>query len=140
MTTAGRSYWAALHIVDRQIDDCDDRAVAKVDDLEIAEANPDEPGSLPIVTAMLCGPAALGQRLGPRIGAFLEALRGLSHEAPTRPAAIAMDDVKDIGTALKLWVPRDTLPVTAVEDFVGDHVIGHIPGSGASDDASRDAP
>ena len=36
-------------------------------------------------------------------------------------------------SAVKLAARRDDLPVTAVDEFLGEHVIGHIPGSGPRD-------
>jgi hypothetical protein len=41
-----------------------------------------------------------------------------------------MNVVTEIGPAIKLGEPRHTLPVTAVEEFLGEHLIGHIPGAG----------
>ena len=129
MSVSGRSLWADLHLLDRQLVDRDGRPVAKVDDLEISE--PDVRGDLPVVTAMLCGPSALGRRFGPRLGAMLQALRGVTcEEPPPTPPSIPTDLIVDIGPALKLRVTRDTLPTTAVEEFLGEHIIGHIPGSG----------
>jgi hypothetical protein len=128
MIMAGRSLWAELHLLDRQLLDTDRRPVAKVDDLELSEA---ARGDLPVVTALLCGPAALGRRFGPRTGALLEAFRGLLRDEPhAEPLAISMDLVQDIGPAITLRATRESLPVTDVERFLGDHLVAHIPGSG----------
>jgi hypothetical protein len=133
MTGAGRSFWLGLHVLDRQLVDRDGRMVAKVDDVEISE--PDRPGELPIVTALLCGPSALGRRFGPRLGSTLEALRGITCEVPpSGPPALSTDLVVEIGPALKLGTTRDTLPVAVVEAFLAEHVVAHIPGSGEPGD------
>jgi hypothetical protein len=128
MNGSGRSLWAYLHLLDRQLLDRDGRPVAKVDDLVISE--PDNPSELPVVTAMLCGPAALGRRFGPRLGSMLEALRGVTCPESPEPASISMDLVTDIGPALELSARREELPVNDVEEFLADHVVAHIPGAG----------
>jgi hypothetical protein len=137
--TPGRHLWLGLNLLDRQLLDRDGRPVAKIDDIEIELVATDE---LPTVTAMLCGPAALGKRFGPRTGAFFEALRGLLRREPSdTPASIPMDLVTDIGPAVKLAADRASLPVNDVEQFLNQHLIGHIPGSGAPgpEDNNRDA-
>ena len=128
--TDGRHLWIGLNLLDRQLLDRNGTPVAKIDDIEIDIS--DDTAELPTVTALLCGPAALGQRLGPRIGAFLAALRGLlRHEPTTTPESISVDLVTDIGPAVKLSTDRASLPVNEVEKFLNQHLIAHIPGSGA---------
>jgi hypothetical protein len=128
----GRCLWGVLHLLDRQILDCDGRPVAKVDDIEISL--PTEAGAAPVVTALLCGPAALARRFGRRTGAFFEALRNLNRDRRTSPASITIAVVKEYGTAITLSVRRDSLTVNQVEHFLGQHVISHIPGAGAPPD------
>jgi sporulation protein YlmC with PRC-barrel domain len=138
--TDGRNLWIGLNLLDRQLLDRSGKPVAKVDDVEIDLVESD---GLPTVTALLCGPAALGKRFGPRTGAFFEALRGLlRHQSIESPASIPMDLVTDIGPAVKLAAHRASLPVNEVEQFLNQHLIGHIPGSGASgpQDHDRDEP
>jgi hypothetical protein len=123
-----RSLWIALHVLDRQILDDRGRPVAKVDDVELQQEPSDE---LPTVTELLCGPAALGSRFGRGVGGFLQASRNLLRgEREQPPIAVSINFVEEIGPAIKLNVERESLPVTAVEEFIGDHIIGHIPGSG----------
>jgi hypothetical protein len=130
--TTGRSLWVGLDLLDRQLVDVDGQPVAKIDDLEL-EAS-DAPGARPTVSAVLCGPAALGARFGRSPRALFEALRGLLRDSrPTPPVAISFDLVTEIGPAVKLAARRDDLPVTAVDEFLGEHVIGHIPGAGPRD-------
>jgi hypothetical protein len=126
----GRSLWIGLDLLDRQLLDRDGRPAGKIDDVEITRS--EDAHELPTVTALLSGPAALGPRLGRRTGAFFEALRGLlRHEPADTAASIPMDLVVDIGPAVKLGTDRASLPVTEVERFLGQHLVGHIPGSGA---------
>jgi sporulation protein YlmC with PRC-barrel domain len=123
-----RSLWIALQLLDRQILDDRGRPVAKVDDIELGLDPADE---LPTVTALLCGPAALGGRFGRPLGGFLQGFRRLMRGADgDEPLAVSMNLVVEIGPALKLDTNRESLPVTEVEEFLGQHVIGHIPGSG----------
>ena len=141
MMAGGRTLWIGLDLLDRQLIDPDGRPVAKIDDIEISSPTADE--ERPTVTALLCGPAALGRRFGPRTGGFFTALRGVLRGNPAEePVRIGMDLVTDIGPAVKLGEPRDALPVNAIEDFLSEHLIGHIPGAGipGPDDApARDS-
>ena len=122
-----RSLWIGLQLLDRQILDDRGQPVAKIDDIELTH---DEADQLPTVTALLCGPAALGSRFGRRAGGFLQGARNLLRgETAAEPIAISINLVADIGPAVTLNADRDSLPVTAVETFIGEHVIGHIPGS-----------
>jgi hypothetical protein len=130
VTAAGRSYWAALHLLDREVLDVHGQSSAKVDDLELTLL--DDPGSLPIVSELLCGPAALARRFGGRLGAALETLHQLMDQREhARPASISMGVVTEIGPSVRLSVPQDELQVNAVEQFLSKHVIGHIPGAAA---------
>ena len=125
----GRNLWIGLNLLDRQLLDRDGRPIGKIDDVELAI--PEEPGELPTVTALLCGPAALGPRLGRHTGAFFQALRTLlRHQPDDTAASISIDLVAEIGPAVKLDTDRASLPVAEVESFLSQHVIGHIPGSG----------
>jgi sporulation protein YlmC with PRC-barrel domain len=123
-----RSLWIGLQLLDRQILDDRGRPLAKIDDIELSEGGPDE---LPTVTALLCGPAALGGRLGRRVGGLLQGARRLMRgDGDRHPIAVPMNLVVEIGPAVKINANRESLPVNEVENFLGQHVIGHIPGSG----------
>ena len=128
-TPPGRSLWAALHLLDRQVLDCNDAPVAKVDDLLLS--TPEEEGGLPVVTDILCGQAALAHRFNRRLGRAFELLRRVIEPASEPgPGRISFGVVKDIGTGIKLTVERRALPATVVERFLAQHVLSHIPGSG----------
>lgn len=138
MAESGRSLWAALHLLDRQVVDRDGQLCAKVDDLEFAEAS--EPGGLPILTHLLCGSAALGRRFNPRLAAELEHLRRVVEptESPG-PARVSAGIVSDIGPAIKVGAARDELPVTFIDHWLARNVLAHIPGSGVTRKAQPDA-
>jgi len=125
---AGRPLWAALHLLDRQVVDCNAIATAKVDDL--AFVIPDE-GGLPVLTAILTGHAALAHRLNRRWARGLEMLRRVIEPTPEPgPDAISWSCVKDVATQIDLTVSRDELAATAADHWLTEHVLSHIPGSG----------
>jgi hypothetical protein len=95
----------ALHLLDRQIIDSDGRFCGNVDDVELTQA----PGGLEI-TGLLCGPPALLERLGGRLGdRAVRAWRDLKPTEPLRdrPWRIGADQVERLDSALHLSVPRD---------------------------------
>ena len=61
--TAGRTLWAGLRLLDRQLVDRNGRMTGMVDDLLLS---PSEDGQHLYVTAILSGPGALAQRLDRR--------------------------------------------------------------------------
>ena len=95
----------ALHLLDRQLLDCDGRMLGKVDDVELLET----PFGLAI-TAVLTGPAALLDRLGGgrrnRLSDRWGRLR-VSEPDRGRPWRIDMQDVERLDSALHLSVRRD---------------------------------
>ncbi|MDQ1712996.1 MAG: hypothetical protein QOE45_2446 [Frankiaceae bacterium] len=129
MAEAGRSLWAALHLLDRQVVDRDGVPCAKVDDLDFVEA--EEPGGLPILTDILCGQAALAHRLDRRRSRAVELLRRVIRPVPEPgPARISFGTVTEIGTDVTVSLRRTDLEVSVVEEWLGRHVLSHVPGSG----------
>ena len=118
---------AGLHLLDRQIVDEDGKLAGKVDDLELTL--PDSGGPL-FVSAVLCGPEALGHRIGGPLGRWMEAaqarLRPAGQEGPAR---ISFGVVKRIVQHVELGVSADELAVTQLDRWVEEHVIGRIPGA-----------
>lgn len=114
-----------LRLLDRQVIDVDGRLVCNVDDLEF-ERTPD--GSL-IVTAILVGPRALGPRIGGRLGRWVVSIarRLADTDAPPR---IDFAAVSEIGSDVRLRVPRRQLDVAPLEDWIDEYVVARIPGSG----------
>lgn len=116
-------------LLDRQIFDVDGETVGKVDDLEFTEA-PD--GGPPVMTAILCGPSALGRRIGGRLGnwwaAIGQRLRPVRQDYPNRIPIREVESVDRV--AVKLSVSRDVLDADRFRDWTRDHIIAHIPGAG----------
>jgi hypothetical protein len=95
----------ALHLLDRQLLDCNGEMLGKADDIELL----DTPEGLTI-TAVLTGPAALLDRLGGRLGATLtNRYRRLRISEPhrDRPWRIDFADVDRLDSAIHLTVPRE---------------------------------
>lgn len=95
----------ALHLLDRQLVDSEDRLLGKADDVELTERD----GAL-VLTGLLTGPAALLGRLGGgRTRSVLGLWRALRPSEPdrTRPWRLDIDLVDRLDSAIHLRVPRD---------------------------------
>jgi hypothetical protein len=126
---SGRSLWAALHLLDRQIVDRDGIQVAKVDDLDFVP--PSEPGGFPVLTDILCGQAALARRFSRRLGRGVEHLRRvIDPTVEPGPAHISFGVVTDVGPQVTIALRRDEVAVTGVDRWLAVEVLSHIPGSG----------
>jgi hypothetical protein len=122
----GRTLYAGLHLLDRQLIDRDGRLCGNVDDLEVTET---EDGQWH-VTALLSGPGALWYRLGRhRLGTWLRSRLGASFGDTDDPVRIPMHRVSDIGAAVTLSASHTEVASAAAERWVADHIISHIPGS-----------
>ena len=121
-----RSVQLQLQLVDRQMVDRNGKLCGKVDDLELEV--PDD-GSTPYVSAILSGPAALAPRLGGRLGGWVARVhRTLHPETEPGPVRIPWNWVADIGSHVTLAAQRDELGTNSTEAWLGEHVIGRIPG------------
>jgi sporulation protein YlmC with PRC-barrel domain len=115
-----------LQLLDRQVVDRDGELVCKVDDLEL------QPGAdgVPVVTAILVGPRALGPRFGGRLGRWVTALASRLAAAPgSDPPRIPFAAVTDVHSAVDLDRTRDELGVDPLEGWVDQHLIARLPGS-----------
>ena len=129
MTTgrSGRRRDLALHLLDRQVQDQDGKAVSNVDDLELTV--PDD-GSPPYVSAILCGPQALAPRLGGLLGRWLQFWSEvLTREKTDLPGRIGMELVTDIGSAVTVARTRSELGVHRNEDRARAYLVDRIPGA-----------
>jgi hypothetical protein len=125
---AGRALDLSLHLLDRQVIDTDGGMVCNIDDLEITV--PDD-GAPPYVTAILCGPGAVGPRIGGLLGRWVVAMhRLLGHRHDDAPDRIPFQLVTDIGSSVTVAQTRRELDVLRAEDVVREFVIERIPGSG----------
>jgi sporulation protein YlmC with PRC-barrel domain len=119
--------WAGLQLLDRQIIDRDGKLCGNVDDLELT---PTKDGKSLYVSAIHSGPGALSFRLGHRtLGAWLQRMHEQVDTDPPRLRPIPFDRVTELGSAITVDAPAEELPASAVDKWVGDHVITHIPGA-----------
>lgn len=126
--TAGRELHAGFELLDRQIVDCNGEMAGNVDDLELEVS--DEPGALPVVTAILSGPGALAGQLGGRLGRWLASVQQRLHQQENPgPARIAFSVVKRINDHVEVSVPREALDSNAGERWARDVIIEKIPGA-----------
>jgi sporulation protein YlmC with PRC-barrel domain len=125
----GRRIDAALQLMDRQIVDSNGRLAGKVDDVELARR---ADGTL-AVTAILLGPGALGPRLHGLIGRLTVAvwLRLHPGDDPT-PGRIPMDQVSQLGSAVRVGGVRQELPAWPLEAWAERHIVTKLPGAGPS--------
>jgi sporulation protein YlmC with PRC-barrel domain len=113
-----------LELLDRQIVDTDGLMVGKVDDVELEQR---EDGRI-YVTALLCGPGALGPRLGGALGTIVtSAWSRLAHRS--EPGRIDWSQVASVETAIRLAVGLSTVHVDGFERWARTRVIAAIPGS-----------
>lgn len=139
MVGPGRTLDAGLHLLDRQLLDCDQRMVGKVDDLELTRS--DDPDGLPVLSAILAGPGALAGRLGGRLGAWVASVHDRLHpETAPGPTRVPFGVVKHITQAVQLSVAKEELGISGFEDWVREHLIVRIPGSGHGPPAARGTP
>jgi sporulation protein YlmC with PRC-barrel domain len=115
-------------LLDRLIVDIKGHPLGRVDDVEFTE--PDD--GPPRITALLCGPLALGPRLDHMWGdvwaAIGRRLRGTWSDEPVRipwatVTALAPGEVR-------LGITVAEAHTQALEEWTEEHVIGLIPGNG----------
>ena len=112
-----------LHLLDRQLVDCNGELAGKVDDLEFDDAGA-------FVVAILSGPGALAGRVGGRAGAWIGAVhRRLHEEHDPGPARVAIEHVSRIADTVELDASRSELASDASERWARDTVISKIPGA-----------
>jgi sporulation protein YlmC with PRC-barrel domain len=117
---------AHLHLLDRQVIDRDGMLVGKVDDLEL-ELRPG--AAYPVVSAILCGPMALGPRVGGRLGVWIVAIgRRLRPRGDNDPVRIGFGAVTELGPSIKLSISVDQAPTMRLEQWCLDKVILRLPG------------
>lgn len=123
-----------LHLLDRQLIDTEGAFLGKVDDVELSGY-----GREPVVVlGVLCGPAALLDRFGGRLGRILVERWGqmrVSEPDRTRPWRIDIGDVERLDSALHLSVRRAG---ALRRDHDADHRLGRLAGMSVVDpDGSR---
>jgi sporulation protein YlmC with PRC-barrel domain len=115
-----------FHLLDRQIVDRDGNPVGKVDDVEL-DADPTT--GVVRLTALLSGQRVLGGRIGGLLGRWMASIawRLASQNTPTLRIDVSVID--DIGSAITLNIRRELLATPPLEAWLGQHVIGRIPGA-----------
>lgn len=122
---------AHLHLLDRQVVDKDGRLVGKVDDIEVELP---ARGELPVVRAILCGPLALGPRIGGRLGLWVASVgRRLRPEGSADPVRIGFGAVADAGAVIKLSITAEQAGMTRLEQWCVEKVITRLPGGNRDD-------
>src|SRR3954466_4653097 len=85
----------ARTLLDRLLVDLKGTAVGRVDDVELSAPDASSP---PVITALLCGPLALGPRLGKQWGDVWTGIgRRLRGTASDEPVRIPWALVRDLG-------------------------------------------
>ncbi|MFI9006005.1 hypothetical protein ACIGNX_02070 [Actinosynnema sp. NPDC053489] len=115
-----------FHLLDRQVVDLHGRLVGKVDDVELDVGE----DGVPVVAALLVGQRALGERLGGALGRWLAGVATRLQGGSPRPVlSIAFDHVAAVGSAVELSVPVELFDTPPLERWLGEHVIGRLPGA-----------
>ncbi|SCL25472.1 hypothetical protein GA0070624_3114 [Micromonospora rhizosphaerae] len=116
----------AKQLLDQQIVDRDGRLVGRVDDIAFAA----DADGYPYVDTLLTGQAALGQRVGGRLGRILVAITNrFVDEPPVLPVRIPFTLVERVDSAVRLRVRAADLPPPPVESWLRRHLIDRIPGA-----------
>lgn len=119
--------WVNHALFDRLLLDHDGDPVGMVDDLELTEQDGELRWS-----AILCGPTALGPRIGDRIGTtWLSIGRRLRARGGADPARIPVEAIDEVDRGVvRLTIPARQAGTFAFRDWVDQKIIKRIPGSG----------
>lgn len=119
--------WANRDLLDRLLIAADGDHVGMVDDLEMSG------DGTPEVTALLSGPAALGPRIGGRLGRWWMAIgRRLRPDDDPYPNRIPFRHVADITRrGISLSVDARHVPTRRLHAWTRDKIVARLPGSGA---------
>ena len=99
-------------VLDSQLIDRNGRAMGRVDGISL-ECRPGQP---PRVGALLVGPSALGHRLSPRLGRWVEAIERALGIDKGRPARISFQQVLDVDYAIKVDLAIGDTSLGVVEE------------------------
>jgi len=100
-------------VLDKLVVDRNRREMGRVDGIE-TELRDSEP---PLLSAILIGPAALGSRLHPTLGRWIEALEHAFNVAEGRPVRIEFGDI-EIDSEIKTELTISQTAADAVEQRV----------------------
>jgi sporulation protein YlmC with PRC-barrel domain len=126
-----------LHLVhdvlDAQLVDRLQRRIGRVDSLVLAL----EDGRPPRVATILIGGPERARRVGRWAVALGRMLRAIGRVRGVGVSAIPFDAVRRIGDTIQVDVDGDGLDSGRLEGWLAEHLIRHIPGSGAGDGEER---
>jgi hypothetical protein len=114
-------------VLDAQLVDRLDRKIGRVDSLVLVL----EEGRPPRVAAILIGGPERARRIGRWAVALSRMLRAAGRVRSAGVSAIPFDAVRCIGDTIKLDIDGEGLEAGHLEDWLTEHFIGRIPGSGA---------
>ena len=111
-------------VLDKNVIDRNGREMGRVNGILI-EQQPNQPVRL---TAVLIGPAALGDRLHPALGRVVRRIEKRFGVDGDRPARVAFSDIDEIETKVRLRLAIGETAVAAVEQRLRSWVV-RLPGS-----------
>jgi len=120
----------ALTLLDRLILDLKGEPLGRVDDLELTDGGEGPPR----LTALLCGPLALGPRLDHKWGEVWASVgQRLRGTGDTEPVRIPWALVRALRPGeVQLGITAGEAKTLSLETWAEQHVTGLIPGSGRS--------
>jgi hypothetical protein len=122
-----KSILANEMLLDRLLVSADGENVGMVDDLELSG------GRRPYLTALLCGPTALGPRLGDHVGIWwLSIGRRLRPGSDPYPNRIPVDQLKTVDhQGITLRVSAAQVPTRRMFHWTLTKIVARIPGNGS---------
>ena len=111
-------------VLDKNVVDRNGREMGRVDGILI-EQRPNQPVHL---TAVLIGPAALGDRLHPAVGRVVHRIEKSFGIDEDRPARVAFAEIDEIGPRIRLRLTIGETAVAAVEQRLRSW-LARLPGS-----------
>ena len=111
-------------VLDKSVIDRNGREMGRVDGILIEQ----QPGQPVHLTAVLIGPAALGDRLHPALGRVVRRIEKRFGVDGDRPARVAFSDIDEIETKVRLRLAIGETAVAAVEQRLRSWVV-RLPGS-----------
>lgn len=120
-------------VLDAQLIDRRQRKIGRVDSLVLVL----EDGRPPRVATILVGGPERARRIGRWAVALNRLLRAVGRVGTSGVSAIPFDQVRCIGDTIALDVDGDELESDHVENWLTDHFVRHIPGSGAEQEEER---
>ena len=120
-------------VLDAQLVDRRKRKIGRVDALTL-ELRDD--GS-PRVAAILIGGPVRAERIGRWMTRLSKLMRRLGRVSRSGTSRIPFDAVRCIGETIQVDVDGESLETDHLEDWLKEHVVCRIPGSGCADDGAE---